>query len=255
MNDLHILIGKKLKKDPKLEIFDMNFNDKKIWIKKARKTGSNVFHKFVYSLNKNPLLAPVEDKDAIEALHHETTKLERLYQLEIPVPKLIGIQDTYFMIEDRGPTVAHLFYHENVEDTLVLCQKIVTQLANLHNKGEYHGASQIKNFTYENNKIFFIDFEESFDNTIALEDLQFRDLFLLFFSLQKMHVDVDFVLLIDRYKQLTHKTDIDKRFQILTEKVSLLMKIMHNKYIWKILDKDSKSVYAMMQQFKNISSY
>ena len=253
MNELDSLAQQRFKENPKLEIFDIVFNDKKYWVKKARKTGSNFFHKLVYALNKNPLLAPVEDKDAYKALRHETAKLERLYELNMPVPKLIRQTDSYFIIEDRGATVAHLFYHHQIEDTLIVCKKIISQLANLHNMGEYHGGSQIKNFTYENNQIFLIDFEESFHATIKLEDLQFRDLFLLFFSLQKMRIDVDFVLLINLYKQLTGKPDIEERFQTLAGKVSILMKIMHNKYIWKILDKDSKSVYAMMKQFKNLS--
>jgi len=254
MNSIDVVIEQKLKENPKVEIFDIELNGKKLWVKRARRTSSNILHKLVYRVTKNPLLVPVQNKSPKIALSYEADKLERLYNLNISVPKLITKEEEYFAIEDCGSTVAHLFYHNQIEDQMELCREVVRQIASLHNKKEFHGGSQIKNFTYLNGKIYFIDFEESFESDVDIDDLQFRDLFLFLFSIQKMNIDANHASLIELYCQLTNKTDIIERLHQLVEKVSLLMKILENQYIWKLVDKDTKSVYRMMLGFKNLTS-
>ena len=247
MSDLHNLITEKFKEDPKLEIFSIELDGKKVWVKKARKTGSNSFHKLMYKLTKNPLLVPVQNKSPKDALLHEAEKLEKLRQLDIPVPKIIDKKEAYFIMEDCGPTVGHLFYHEQIKNPKHVCKSVMIQLATLHKQGEFHGGSQLRNFAYNNDDIYFIDFEESFDKSINIEELQFRDLFLLLFSLQKMRIPIDLVELIELYGQMTDKTDTMQRLHTLKKKVSFLMKIIENKYIWKVLDNDSKSVYNLFK--------
>lgn len=250
MNNIHSIINKEIQKNPKIEIFNIIFNSKKLWVKRARKTGSNLFHKLIYKLTKNPLLVPVQDKNPKDSIKYEADKLARLYELNISVPQLIDKKDNYFIIEDCGSTVAHLFYHDQIEDQMELCKKVIVQLATLHNMKEFHGGSQIKNFTYRDEKIYFIDFEESFDSSIDIGELQFRDLFLFLFSIQKMNIDADHHLLIEHYNKLTKKTDTIKKLHSLVEKVSGLMKILENKYVWKMVDKDTKSVYRLFKKLK-----
>jgi tRNA A-37 threonylcarbamoyl transferase component Bud32 len=254
MNNIDIIINEKIQKNPKIEIFNITFNSKKLWVKRARKTGSNLFHKLIYKLIKNSLLIPVQDKNPKDSIEYEASKLTRLRALNISVPRLITKEENYFVIEDCGSTVAHLFYHNQIKDQMQLCKKVIRQLATLHNINEFHGASQIKNFTYLNEKIYFIDFEESFDKSIDIKDLQFRDLFLFLFSIQKMNIDVDYHSLIELYNKLTKKQDTIQRLHSLVKKVSTLMKILENRYIWKLVDRDTKSVYKMMIEFKNIPS-
>ena len=255
MSDLKAIIKEALRKKPDEDVFSVIYDDQKLWIKKARSTGSNTFHKWAYKLIKNPLIVPVDEKSPQEAIQHEASKIKRLFALGIHVPKVIdSTTDGYFILEDRGPTINDLMHNNLVNDPMALFEKVVTQLSNLHNKNEFHGSSQIKNFTYqaEQDAVFFIDFEESFDKSIAIEDLQFRDLILFLLSLSRLDIPLDYESLLDTYIQLTGKKDVLKRFQVLISKVSFLMQIMRYKSVWNLLDNDTKGIYTLLQQIKLI---
>lgn len=253
MSSLVQLAENKILKDPKLEIFSLVYKEKKVWVKKARGTGSHLFHKLAYLLTQNTIVIPVENKSPQEAVKFESTKLQRLSALSIPVPKVLETEETYFIIEDCGPTIRYLLKNNLVSDPTKLFEKIISALALMHNANEYHGASQIKNITYKEDKIYFIDFEESFNQEIDIDDLQFRDLFLFLFSLSRLNMEIDFESIILKYIALTGNKDVIQKFHTLISKVSFLIKLIENKMIWKYLDRDTKSVYLLLQKLKNIS--
>jgi len=254
VNSMHDIIVKKIKNHPKHEIFHIEVKGKKVWVKRARRTGSNLLHKIAYMITKNPIVIPVEDKTPQEALQFESSKLQRLHKLSIPVPKVIEITENYFVLEDRGSTVYHRI-KKNLEDNPEqILEKIIIELSNLHNINEFHGGSQIKNFTYKNDKIYFIDFEESFSRDIDIEELQFRDLFLFLFSISKLNIEVNYENLIQKYIDLTQKKDVIEKFHTLSSKVNFLLKLVENKTIWNLIDSDTKSVYRLLTQLRNIPS-
>jgi len=253
VNSIEILIDERLQKEPSLEIFSIKYNGVRLWVKRARRTGSNLLHKLAYMFTKNPIVIPVESKTPQEALKFESSKLQRLAELSIPVPKVIEVTDHYFILEDRGATIQHLISKGFLSNPAEVLEKIIIQLAALHNIDEFHGGSQIKNFTYTNDTIYFIDFEESFDKDIEMNELQFRDLFLFLFSLSKLNMDVDYESLIQHYIALTGKEDTIQKLHILSSKVSFLIKLLENKTVWNIIDRDTKSIYRLLQQLKNIS--
>ncbi len=254
MNSMNEIIVEKIKNNPKIEIFDIDIEGKKIWVKRARKTDSNLLHKLAYILTKNPIVIPVEKKTPQEALKFESSKLQELDTLSISVPRVIKTSKEYFIIEDCGVTVYHLVKNNLINDPIELFDKVIIQLALLHNLDKYHGGSQIKNFTYKNDQIYFIDFEESFNRDIDIKELQFRDLFLFLFSISKLNIEVDYERLIKKYITLTKNKDIIEKFHILASKVNFLMKLIENRIIWNLIDRDTKSVYRLLQQLQNIPS-
>jgi len=254
VSDLEKIIAQSLLDHPKSEIFPIIYEEEQLWVKKARKTGSNLLHKLVYKLTKNPIVIPVENKTPQEALLFESGKLQKLEALSIAVPKVITSNKDYFVIEDCGATVHHLVKNNLINNPEELFEKIIVQLAKLHNLSEFHGGSQIKNFTYQNDKIYFIDFEESFNAEVNIKELQFRDLFLFLFSISKLTIEVDYENLIKKYITLTKNKDIVEKFHTLTSKVSFLMKVVENSIVWNLIDRDTKSVYRLLQQLQNIPS-
>ncbi len=254
VSDLEKIIEKSILDNPKSEIFPIIYEEEQLWIKRARKTGSNLLHKLVYSLTKNPIVIPVENKTPQEALKFESLKLQELDTLTIPVPKVIKIAKEYFIIKDCGVTVHHLVKNNLVNDPAELLEKVIIQLAKLHNLSKFHGGSQIKNFTYQNDQVYFIDFEESFNTEVSIKELQFRDLFLFLFSLSKLTIEIDYEGLIRKYISLTKNKDVIENFHTLTTKVSFLMKLVENKIVWSFIDRDTKSVYRLLQQLQNIPS-
>jgi tRNA A-37 threonylcarbamoyl transferase component Bud32 len=247
------IIAKKIKNNPKREIFHIEVEGKKVWVKRARRTGSNLLHKIAYMLTKNPIVIPVENKTPQEALKFESSKLQLLHKLSIPVPKVIEITDNYFILEDRGPTIHRLISKGFFSNPSEVLEQTITQLALLHNMDQFHGGSQIKNFTYTDEQVYFIDFEESFNRDIDIEDLQFRDLFLFLFSISKLNIEVNYENLIRKYIDLTKKKDVIEKFHTLRSKVSFLMKIIKNKLIWNLVDRDTKSVCKLLHALKTIT--
>jgi tRNA A-37 threonylcarbamoyl transferase component Bud32 len=142
---------------------------------------------------------------------------------------------------------------QRAKNPMEIFENIIVLLSQLHNAGEYHGGSQIKNFTYSESKIYFIDFEESFSSKAHIDDLQFRDLFLFLFSISKENIKVDFDLLVHTYIDLTEKTDTIEKFQLLISKVRFLLKIIKNTFIWRFLDRDTKSVYRLLKALEYLT--
>lgn len=254
MNDLKHLVEKGMQENPDADVFSILYDGKKLWVKNARPTGSNAFHKFAYRLIGNPLIVPVNDKSASEAALYEATKLQRLHDLGINVPRVRESTERYFALEDCGPTINDLMHDTLVSDPPALFEKVVEQLSILHNQNEFHGSSQIKNFTYmqESDAVYFIDFEESFDEKVAMADLQFRDLILFLLSLSRLKIALDYAPLLEKYIALTGKEDILERFRILISKVSFLMAVIPNKQVWKLLDNDTKGIYTLLKQIQQI---
>ena len=253
-SSLQRLIEEKILSTPRIEVFSLDYNGKKHWVKKARKTGSNLLHRFTYTLTKNPILTPVEKKSAKSALQYESSKLKRLHDRNIRVPNVILVEKEYFVIEDCGPNISYLFKKKLVKNPQELLEKAITELAKLHNQNEYHGGPQIKNLTYKNNMVYFIDFEESFSDTINLKDLHFRDLFLFLYSISRRNIEIDYSALLHTYINITNNRTIVSQFQKLIASVSFLMKLLENKFIWNIIDKDTKSVYKLFKQLHSLLS-
>ncbi len=254
MNELDDIIQKALDKNLNEDVFSVRYNNKKLWVKKARPTGSRFFHKFVYTLYKHPLIIPVDTKDSQEAAAHESSKIQHLHDLGISVPKVIQTGPDYFVLEDRGPTVNDLMHKDLLNDPMEVFEKIISALAKLHNLKEFHGSSQIKNFTYKKGEVSFIDFEESFTEQVEIEELQFRDLFLFLLSLSRLDREFNYEKLLRSYIALTKKEEIIDKFHSLIKKVSLLMKLIQNRTVWKFLDNDTKGIYKLLLQIKEIKT-
>ncbi len=252
MSSIEVLVENRIEKEPALEIFSIEYDGRICWVKRARKTGSNLLQRSLYGLTQNALLVPVENKDPEEALKFESSKLQELYTLSVPVPKVIEVSQTYFVLEDAGPTVRHLIKHDLIEDPPKVFEEIIAQLAALHNLDKFHGGPQIKNVTYKDKKISFIDFEESFDSEVDIKDLQFRDLFLFLFSLSKTKREIDYKILIKKYIELTDNKDVIQRFHQLASNAAFLMKIVKNRAVWNIAGRDVQSIYRLLEEVKNI---
>jgi len=187
---------------PQEEIFPVSHAGERYWFKRGRPTGSTALHALGYRLTKLPFLRPVERKSASEAAAREAEKLRRLAHKGLPVPEVIAEGEGFFVMSDRGGELARKLKRADREEGDRWLAGVVDALAALHRAGEYHGASQIRNFVLnEKEEAGIIDFEESFDAQSDLEALQFRDLFLLLYSLHRQRHETDYPALLERYMQ------------------------------------------------------
>ncbi|WP_457606762.1 hypothetical protein [Nitratifractor sp.] len=244
---IHSLLESKTDK----EIFPVEHEGKKYWIKRGRPTGSTRIHALGYRLTSLPFLRPVEVKSASEAAAFEAEKLLRLREKGLPVPQVVHREEGLFVMTDTGGNLSALLKGSDASTVEPRLGLVVDALAALHRSGEYHGASQIRNFTLSGDeRVSIIDFEESFEADAELEALQFRDLFLLLYSLHRQKTDADFPLLLERYMERSGNRGFDEELRELYRRFRWLAKIVEVEGIRRRLGSDAEILHRLFESLK-----
>ena len=238
------------------EIFSFNYKDEKYWLKKARETAPNKIQKFFYKFLPFELLIPPLVKDKKEALKFETSKIEKFEKLGINVPKISYKCENFFVLEDSGISVNSLLRDENIskEKFYYYVDKLLIELSKIHNINEFHGGSQTRNFTYKDEKVFVIDFEESFSSNVDIKSLQYRDflLFILsFIKIKEPKFEVDYEYILNKYEELTSSKEIIQRLKKFSKKLGFFIWFSELSLIKKRLGSD---VINFFKLFKILNS-
>ncbi|WP_152057313.1 BUD32 family EKC/KEOPS complex subunit [Aliarcobacter butzleri] len=241
----------------KNEIFSFNFEDKKYWLKRARKTKPNRIQKFFYRIFPFELLIPALAKDSKEALLFETTKIEKFKELEINVPNIIYKNEHFFVLEDGGKTIYSILRDENIEEKnfYFYIDLVLKELAKMHSIGFFHGGSQLRNFTFKNEKVFVIDFEESFDENIDVRSLQHRDflLFLLsFLKIKELSFKIDYEKIINRYLEISKNYEIKDKLLNFSGKLQFFLYLYKKEFIRKRVGSDVKYFFELIEILNNM---
>lgn len=248
---------KNLFKTKSEEIFSFEYEDKRYWLKKARATKSNLIHKLFYTLTKIDILLPVQSKSEKQSLDFETSKIQRLKQKGVCTPNIAFKNEDFFVLEDSGRMVNSFVKKRDMtkEKLHYYIDLMLKELALIHNSSEYHGGAQARNFIYKEGKVTVIDFEDSFDDSIALETLQFRDLILFLLSLTKTRGDfeLDYDFIINEYiKYVPQNKNFRKKLKKLADKISFLIKLSNNSFINKLMGRDGKQFFKLFKILKNL---
>lgn len=235
----------------KNEIFSFNFEDKKYWLKRARETKPNRIQKFFYRIFPFELLIPALAKDSKEALLFETTKIEKFKELGINVPNIVYKDEYFFILEDTGKNL-NSFLKKNIDESkfYYFVENLLIELAKIHNSKEFHGGAQIRNFTYKDQKVFVIDFEENFESNTTLETLQFRDflLFLLSFTkLKKLSFEVNYNYIINRYIELTNNKNLIYKLKNIGKRLKFFIYLSQNSFLKKFLGSDVINFFKLLK--------
>lgn len=238
------------------EIFPVEFQGKRYWVKKARETKSTKMHKLFYFLFKIDILLPVEYKNAQEAIKHETNKIRKLKTYGLNIPEVVYQDENNFALEDCGEAIYTYTRSKDIEEEKFysLINKVIEQLATIHNANEYHGGAQTRNFTYKDDQVYAIDFEESFNDNIDIKTLQFRDLLLFILSLTKVKADfeVDYKLIINNYINLTQNNNFIDRLMIFTKQISFFIKLSKISFIYNKMGTDLKAFFRLIEILKTL---
>ncbi|MEA3289754.1 MAG: hypothetical protein U9Q04_06180 [Campylobacterota bacterium] len=233
-------------------VFSVEFEDQTLWVKKAQKSGSNAFHHLFYKLIKNRLLIPAQTQSGIESVMFEAHKIKEIKKQFDNVPTVIYSCEEYMVLSDTGINLRALIDKKEKSDDEIktILYEALKLLTQLHNLGFYHGGSQIKNFTYKDDKISIIDFEEKFSTSEAISDLQFRDLFLFLISIARVDLNIDFKDFITFYIDLTGHEDFKQKFEKVIKDLRFVLWLLNKEVVLKKMDKDTKSVYKLLTQIK-----
>lgn len=233
------------------EIFSFDFEDKKYWLKRARQTKPNKIQKFFYKIFPFELLIPSLYKNAKEALEFETSKIEKFKTLGINVPNIAYKNDEFFVLEDCGESVNSFLRKDIKEDEFYyFVEKLLIELSKIHNLKQFHGGSQLRNFTYKDEEVFAIDFEESFSKEVDIKTLQYRDflLFILSFTkIKEVNFEIDYAFIIEKYNELVNSEGIMKKLKNFSKKISFFIWLSDIYFIKKILGSDVKNFFKLFK--------
>lgn len=232
----------------KKDIFSVNYLNEKIWIKKARETDASRVHKICYKIFPLNIILLGEKKDALQAVKFESKKMINLKSKGVNIPKILHVENNFFVMEDSGEVLHEILKDKKLNDIFFynLIDLAIKQLSILHNLDEFHGGSQTRNFTYKNDKIFLIDFEESFPKNTNINTLKFRDFLLFLLSLAKIQGrEINYKYIIDSYFALTKNSDVKKKLYDIAKKISFLTKLSKIKLINNLLGNDVKKFFIL----------
>jgi len=236
-----------LSKKDVFSIYEEKTNQK-LWVKKAKSSGSNLLQRIIYGIFKNPLLLPSENQTPSQSIIYEVQRLEEIFKKFSYVPEVLISNENFMVIVDSGKDLRKIM--KKIKDSLE-AEKIIYQaldvLIEFHALGFFHGGSQIKNFTMKEDKISMIDFEEKFVG-VDIEELQFRDLFLFLISIARLEYDINLQEIIDIYIDKSSKKIFAEKFLRLIESSKIMINLMGNKYIYNLVGKDAQSVYKLFKQ-------
>ncbi|RXK12256.1 kinase [Halarcobacter mediterraneus] len=252
--DFETLVKQEFKNSQK-EIFSLEYQNKKYWIKKGRKTSSNIFHKIFYRLLPFEVLIPVETKTAVESILFETTKLKKFDTLGVDVPKVIASNEEFFVLSDCGRDIyGYLKYSDASQKQFDLyLKKYILALGNIHNLNEYHGGAQSRNFTYSQNKVFAIDLEDSFDKSVDIITLQFRDLLLLLLSMSKIkNYDFSYKEIVYLYVEETNNSHFINKLKDLSKSLRFLIFLYNKDFIKNIMPRDLKDFCRLLKELEEL---
>jgi tRNA A-37 threonylcarbamoyl transferase component Bud32 len=238
------------------EVFSVEYENEKFWVKKARPTQSSLMHRLYYFLLRFSLIIPVQNKSKYQALEYETQKIKRFSTLGINTPKIVLQSKEFFVLSDCGKNVNSYIRKRDIskEKMYYYLDKTVAFLADIHNKNEFHGGAQARNFTYKNGVIATIDLEESFDTSVPLALLQYRDFLLFLLSLTKTRASftLDYQYIIDTYVNQTQRKSVKNDLKKLANKVKVFTFLANTAPVKRFLGRDMKGFFTLMQQLQRL---
>lgn len=247
-------VTKEYKKNPN-EIFQVEYEGEKFWVKKGRKTSSNLFHHICYKLLPFEFLIPVENKTEKESILFETNKLMLFKAKGINVPEVIGSNERFFVMSDCGEQVYVCLRQKDIkeDDFNKYLNAYIKEVAKIHNAGFFHGGAQCRNFTSNDEKVFAIDLEDSFSNEVDIKTLQFRDLLLLLISMSKIDITAfSYQSIIDKYVAYTDNKEVISKLNQLPLKLQFLKKLNTVIWIHKKLPRDVKEFCNLLDALEKL---
>lgn len=134
---------------PEERVVKLCVNDRIYWLKQSERHSN--------------LKKRLRKGDGVEALKRERQNLISLEKRSIPVPQVLSFSNEYLVISDCGITLSDLLKsptYSSSEGAKAFFEA-GRALGQLHSDGIALGRGKAKDFCWDGEKIYFIDFEES----------------------------------------------------------------------------------------------
>lgn len=115
----------------------------------------------------------------------EGVRLQSLTNIGARVAPVYFNSQDYFIQAHSGTSLDTVLPRRDHHTRIALIYDVLASLADLHERGQWHGGPQIRNLTLQDGQLFRIDFEERFGYYTPLPLAQSYDLILTFNSIKK----------------------------------------------------------------------
>ncbi|TVL52386.1 serine/threonine protein phosphatase [Shewanella algae] len=226
-----------LEAHPGERICSFEYEGKKYWLKQAE-----TLQGAMRMLKPNPQLA----------LEKEKQTLEHLASRSAPVPRIVQSDKGYFVVEDAGVTVKDwlALKSQDQQGMQQILNDSAAALAGLHSMGLAHGRPALRDISWQQGQVTFIDFEANQKGKDMLMQ-QIRDLLVYIHSLYRYMGPANEAIAqaIASYRQaggeaIWHET---RSFLVSWQWLYLLLRPFRD-----IGGRDLKPIYWVLWHFRNI---
>jgi tRNA A-37 threonylcarbamoyl transferase component Bud32 len=245
-----------LSKNGHRRTFSFEFEGKKLWVKQPELAEENIWHTFLSLFSKvlnNNFFKPTVVTDAKESLAYEAKRLKELRENGIRVPDLLIETENYLVLEDTGRVLSEIFNDPaiTIQEKEGIIIQLSSDLASMHNKGFFHSRPALRDITYKEGQIYFMDFEENLEKSLTTKEAIIRDGFLYVHTLYRKLNTSEIILTGLKNYQNTLQTELwnslieeGKRYRITYTLLRLLRPF---------LGKDAIAIYQTLTYFRNFS--
>jgi len=187
----------------------------KLWIKQPVPPKARIWHhlqKLLAACLPHPILRPTVSPGGGASLRQEAVRLQQFRAAGYFVPDVLAVNDDMMVMTDIGQQLRqHLDKTMDRAARHDLLRRAIAHLAALHKNGLAHGRPYLRDMTWQNEKIGFLDLEENPVLVMPLATAQARDVWIFlgsacrFALISKADYSYDLALiknLFETYRQL-----------------------------------------------------
>lgn len=171
-----------IEKHPHILIQKLEWEGETVWLKRrpfSKKTHWHRAQGFLAQWVKLPTFAPTATAGGPESLFHEANRFQQFRENNIPVPKVMAVNSCFLITEDVGIQLQHhLQTLTPFNESKQLLNKAVLTIQKMHQANLCHGRPSLRDMTFKNEAISFIDLEENPLLVMSLPQAQARDIWL-----------------------------------------------------------------------------
>ncbi len=171
---------KRIQELPNTRILAVKVDGRRGWVKRAFPAEKNVWHGLMglaFRLTKNPFFVPTVALDAREAAEGELARIRKLASCGVNVPEVLAEGDDWFVLADGGTSLCTLVRDAKrpFSERQRMIETAAVSLAEVHQKGRWHGRPVLKDMVWDGQGLLFLDFEEDVGRFLNPEQCRLRD--------------------------------------------------------------------------------
>lgn len=155
---------------------------RRIWIKRPCPPKTRIWHRLQRMIAlclRQPILGCTVSGGGAESLRQEGERLRAFKAMGFAVPDVLAVSDEMLVLSDGGPQLRAVLdktEDENAQQAILL--QTARALAALHRKGAVHGRPYLRDMTWHDGTVGFLDLEETPEQVMPIAAAQARDVWL-----------------------------------------------------------------------------